>query len=141
MDFGADFLNNVVPGGIKGVADALKKISPEQAEKIGEALGVLALGLASLKVLGAIAKSIDIFIKTSSLISGAKLIIETLKGLVGFGGKIFSFGKNIIGVFEIVSGGFAGISDAIGMVFPKVGGIISAFTNVISSLGDQLLLP
>jgi len=140
MDFGADFLNNVVPGGIKGVADALKKISPEQAEKIGEALGVLALGLASLKVLGAIAKSIDIFIKTSSLISGAKLIIETLKGLVGFGGKIFSFGKNIIGVFEIVSGGFAGISDAIGMVFPKVGGIISAFTNVISSLGGPITI-
>ena len=140
MDFGADFLNNVVPGGIKGLADALKKISPEQAEKIGEALGVLALGLASLKVLGTIAKAIDVFIKTSTLISGAKLIIETLKGLVGFGGKIFSFGKNIIGVFEIVSGGFAGISDAIGMVFPKVGGIISAFTNVISSLGGPVTI-
>ena len=41
LSVGADFINKVVPGGLNSLADALKKINPETAERIGYALGEL----------------------------------------------------------------------------------------------------
>lgn len=46
---GADFINNVVPGGLDSLASALKKISPETAQKIGYGLGILFASISAFK--------------------------------------------------------------------------------------------
>lgn len=48
---GADFINKVVPGGIDALANALDKISPETAERIGYSLGIAATGVLAFKTL------------------------------------------------------------------------------------------
>lgn len=48
---GADFINKVVPGGIDALANALEKISPETAERIGYSLGIAATGILAFKTL------------------------------------------------------------------------------------------
>lgn len=48
---GADFINAVVPGGLDALADALKKISPETAERIGYSLGILFTAISAFKAL------------------------------------------------------------------------------------------
>ncbi|WP_373267105.1 hypothetical protein [Hungatella hathewayi] len=57
-DLGAAFINLVVPGGLNALADALNSIDDEQAKKIGYGLGVLATGLAGLKIAGIVAGGI-----------------------------------------------------------------------------------
>lgn len=46
---GADFINAVVPGGLDALADALKKINPETAERIGYSLGILFTAITAFK--------------------------------------------------------------------------------------------
>lgn len=50
LDIGANFINAVVPGGLNGIANALKGIDPDQAEAIGYGLGVIATSVAAFKV-------------------------------------------------------------------------------------------
>lgn len=50
LDVGASFINTIIPGGLNGIASALKKIDPDQAEAIGYGLGVIATSIAAFKV-------------------------------------------------------------------------------------------
>lgn len=57
-EIGANFINAVVPGGLNALADALDSIDGEQAKKIGYGLGVLATGIAGLKIASIVAGGI-----------------------------------------------------------------------------------
>lgn len=144
MDFGADFLNNVVPGGIKGLADALKKISPEQAEKIGEALGKIALAIIAFKGIGSIIKKIaDLGLALASIKDGLAIIFgsggifatigSTIKKFVS---GIGSFGGKISAIYKIVSDGTGTLGQAIGKVFPKMGSVMSSVSSIASGIGS-----
>jgi CII-binding regulator of phage lambda lysogenization HflD len=89
LSFGSDFINAVVPGGLNGIAEALRKISPEQAEKIGYALGVIATALTGMKVIGTVATSLETIFK----IFGGSSIVK------GFG--IFKGGAGIVENFAL----------------------------------------
>lgn len=89
---GADFINAVVPGGLNGIAEALKKISPEQTEKIGYALGILATAFLGFKTVGTV---ITFFEPLIRLLSGPAVIKATkgIGGLVSGIGKFLGIGK------------------------------------------------
>jgi len=97
LSFGADFINAVVPGGLNRIADALRKISPEQAEKIGYALGVIATALTGLKIIGTVATGIETISKIfggSSLAKGAGIVGNLalkLLNLLGVGKLLLKF--------------------------------------------------
>lgn len=67
-DIGANFINAVVPGGLNALADAIKKIEPDQARAIGYGLGVIAASILTFKI----SKSIlDFFDKFKGVILAA----------------------------------------------------------------------
>lgn len=70
LEVGEDFLKNTLPNGLNSLADALDKISPEDAEAIGRGLGNVAEGLFA-------------FMGISSV---ASIISNIAKGLSGFTG-------------------------------------------------------
>lgn len=49
LSVGGDFINKVVPGGLNSLAEAIKKINPETAEKIGTAIGAIATAIKLFK--------------------------------------------------------------------------------------------
>ena len=116
LDIGADFINAVVPGALNGIADALNKISPEQAERIGYGLGAIVTAILGFKLV-------------SGIVDKIKKFIIFISGL-----KIVSFIRNLIGVIEIVSGGFATWGEAILMVFPG----LTKFKAIFSAIGAAL---
>ncbi|OYO76162.1 hypothetical protein CG709_15940, partial [Lachnotalea glycerini] len=107
LSVGADFINAVVPGGLNGIAGALKKISPEQAEKIGYALGIIATALIGFKTIGTIAIGIESLAK---VVAGSKIATGFLifkDALLAVGGAIGGFLINIakmLGVGKLLSG-------------------------------------
>lgn len=67
-DIGANFINAVVPGGLNALADAIKKIEPNQARAIGYSLGIIAASILTFKI----SKSIlDFFDKFKGVILAA----------------------------------------------------------------------
>lgn len=82
LNVGADFINVIVPGGLNGIAAALDSISPEKAEQIGYALGVIGTALVALKIAGTVATGIEALGKAIKTLPGAGL----LAGLFGTGG-------------------------------------------------------
>lgn len=115
MDVGADFINAVVPGGLNALAKALGKIDPETARDIGYALGVVATGVAAVKLA----------IKGFKMAEGFILFIDTIKhfklpaGLILFFDKIKDFvakigGIKVGGVFTKLAGGLTALGIAIG---------------------------
>lgn len=67
-NIGANFINAVVPGGLNALADAIKKIEPEQARAIGYGLGIIAASILTFKI----SKSIlDFFDKFKGVILAA----------------------------------------------------------------------
>lgn len=117
LDIGADFINLVVPGGLNAIGDALNKISPEKAEKLGYGLGILITAILGFKTI-------------SGIVGAVKKFVEFIAGL-----KIIGFIKNIIGVVQIVSGGFGTWGEAILMVFPGLGKLGAVLAPLGSALG------
>lgn len=75
LGVGETFIRDTLPNGLNFIADALAKISPENAEKIGSALGAVATALVAFKGIQTVASII-------SSVSGA---LSTLGGLTSFG--------------------------------------------------------
>ena len=117
LDVGADFINVIVPGGLNGIAKALRAIDPDQAERIGYALGVIVTAIAGFK----------------TVVS----IMETIKGFATFvsGLKIVGFVKNLAEMIAVVSGGAGTLGEAFAVYFPK----LSAFVGTIGKIGSGLL--
>ena len=117
LDIGANFINVIVPGGLNGIAAALKMIDPDQAERIGYALGVIVTAIAGFK----------------TVVS----IMETIKGFAAFvsGLKIVDFVKTLAEMIAVVSGGAGTLGEAFAVYFPK----LSAFVGAIGKIGSGLL--
>lgn len=116
LSIGADFINFTVPNGINRVAEALRKISPDTAEKIGYALGVVATGIMGFK-------TIDVAVK------GVKNIYSPLQ-------KLFK----LVGLMKYVAiaGGIAGLVfalDKFGVIDVNWSVLATEFKNLASALG------
>lgn len=123
MEIGAEFLNTVVPGGLNGLADALNKISPEQAQSIGEALGKIALGVLALKGIATVVKGVAEFgIALAGLATG-------LGFLFGGEGVFAGIAAKISGFFAMfVSGGI--VYEAIGEIGMTLSILVESFTGI-----------
>lgn len=117
LNVGADFINLVVPGGLNALASALNNIDPEQAEKIGYALGVIATAFVGFKAVSSVFTTLK---SIGALVAGLKLT-----GLV----------KNLAEMIAVVSGGAGTLGEAFAVYFPK----LSAFVGAISKIGSGLL--
>lgn len=111
LDIGADFINIIVPGGLNGLAKALSAIDPDNAERIGYALGVIATALVGFKAITGVFGSIKTFV---AFVSGLKII---------------SFLKNLVEMIAVVKIGAGTFSEALAVYFPKIAGIIAFFKN------------
>lgn len=89
LDVGADFINGTVPGAINRLAEAIRGIKPETAERIGEALGFLLTSILALKVIGKIGGLILDFGKK---LKGLKTAVDGIKDLFAPIGKLFQAG-------------------------------------------------
>jgi len=63
LDVGASFINTIIPGGLNGIASALKRIDPDQAESIGYGIGLIATSLSALKLVWTGFKGADNLLK------------------------------------------------------------------------------
>lgn len=144
MEFGADFINKVVPGGLDALAEAIRKISPEQAEKIGEAIGKIAVAIFLFKGIGGIIGKIAEFgIKVKNLSAGLGELFGTKgifakmgAGLSGIGGEIGGFGAKIAEVFSYVSGGAGTFGESFAAVFGVSGPVVIAIIAIGAALID-----
>lgn len=116
-DLGAAFINSVVPGGLNALADALDSIDGEQAKKIGYGLGVLATGIAGLKIASIVAGGITALGNAIRAFPGVGIItglfsgggiLAGLQGLFqGFGGPgSASFDVIVFGLLEKINNSF-----------------------------------
>lgn len=120
IDIGAEFINTVVPGGLNGLAEALKKISPEQAQSIGEALGKVALAVLAFKGIAAIVTGISNFgIAIAGLATGLGVIF-------GAEGIFATIGAKLSGFFAMFTSG--------GLVYEALGGIGANVAILIETL-------
>lgn len=116
LSVGADFINFTVPNGINSVADALRKIDPGTAEKIGYALGIVTTGIMGFKTVDAAAK-------------GVKNIYSPLQKLFKLVGPM---------KYVAIAGGIAGIVialDKFGVIDVNWSVLASGFKNLASALG------
>lgn len=95
---GADFINNVVPGGLDALASALKKISPETVQKIGYGLGVLFTSISAFKGITWIGKVLG---SGSALAKGLSLLSQHPYAAmaVGIGGVVVALDK--FGIIDV----------------------------------------
>lgn len=127
-----DFINGPGIGAINGLANAIKKIRPETAQKLGYAIGILATGFLAFKGLG----------KVAGIISGlSKPVVFLAKNLVKFGSKVtglFGKGGTVTGVFT--EGGLFGkggtIVKALGSVGAPIAIVIGAIALVAGAFVD-----
>jgi hypothetical protein len=68
LNVGASFINIVVPGGLNGIANAIKRIDPEQAKAVGYGIGIIATSVAALKITK---NTLDFFDKFKGVILAA----------------------------------------------------------------------
>lgn len=95
---GADFINKVVPGGLDALSNALKKISPETAEKIGYGLGVLFTSISAFKGITWIGRILG---AGSPLAKGLSLLAQHPYAAlaVGIGGVVVALDK--FGIIDV----------------------------------------
>lgn len=86
---GAGFINIVVPGGLNGLAAALNTIDPEQAEKIGYALGIIGTSLVGLKIAGGVATGVKALGEAIRAFPGVSALTSLFSGLGGVSGFAF----------------------------------------------------
>lgn len=147
INIGADFLNTVVPGGLNGLAEALKKISPEQAQGIGEALGKIGIALLAFKGIASVVSGIaavgTAFANLSdglSAVFGGEGIFVKIGGIISsVSGSIVTFGGKIVEVFSLVSGGAGTLSEALGAVFPALEGVCWPVIGAVAAVSAALV--
>lgn len=104
-DLGAAFINSVVPGGLNALADALDSIDGEQAKKIGYGLGVLATGIAGLKIASIVAGGITALGNAIRAFPGVGIITGLFSGgglLMGIQGLLQGLGGPGTASFDVI---------------------------------------
>lgn len=117
---GAAFINTVVPGGLNALADALNSIDDEQAKKIGYGLGVLATGIAGLKIAGIVAGGITALGNAIRAFPGVGIITGLFSGgglLMGIQGLLQGLGGPGTASFDVI---IFGLLDSINSSLEKL---------------------
>lgn len=132
LSVGADFINFTVPNGINSVAEALRKISPDTAEKIGYALGVVATGIMGFKTVDAAVKGVkNIYSPLQKLFKlvGPMKYVAIAGGIAGLVFALDKFG--VIDVnWSVLATGFKNLASALGKFVSGIGQGLINFINL-----------
>ncbi|WP_243009243.1 hypothetical protein [Clostridium sp. AM58-1XD] len=123
---GADFVNNVVPGGIDKLATAIGKIDPETARTIGYAIGAIATALLAFKGMTTVVniiKSLVAFLTGNKIVVGIKAIASAIAG------------SKIVEMFSLVAGGAGTLGEAFAVCFPKLAALGSTIGGILGTIG------
>lgn len=145
LSVGADFINFTVPNGINSVAEALRKISPDTAEKIGYALGVVATGIMGFKTVDAAVKGVkNIYSPLQKLFKlvGPMKYVAIAGGIAGLVFALDKFG--VIDVnWSVLATGFENLASAIGKFASGIGqgliNFIKGITPIVSPTLETLI--
>ncbi|CDF25551.1 putative prophage LambdaCh01 tail tape measure protein [[Clostridium] clostridioforme CAG:511] len=145
LSVGADFINFTVPNGINSVAEALRKISPDTAEKIGYALGVVATGIMGFKTVDAAVKGVkNIYSPLQKLFKlvGPMKYIAIAGGIAGLVFALDKFG--VIDVnWSVLATGFKNLASALGKFASGIGqgliNFIKGITPIVSPTLETLI--
>lgn len=145
LSIGADFINFTVPNGINRVAEALRKISPDTAEKIGYALGVVATGIMGFKTVDAAVKGVkNIYSPLQKLFKlvGPMKYVAIAGGIAGLVFALDKFG--VIDVnWSVLATGFKNLASALGKFASGIGqgliNFIKGITPIVSPTLETLI--
>ena len=145
LSVGADFINFTVPNGINSVADALRKIDPGTAEKIGYALGIVATGIMGFKTIDAAAKGVkNIYSPLQKLfrLIGPMKYVAIAGGIAGIVIALDKFG--VIDVnWSVLATGFKNLASALGKFASGIGqgliNFIKGITPIVSPTLEVLI--
>lgn len=145
LSVGADFINFTVPNGINSVAEALRKISPDTAEKIGYALGVVATGIMGFKTVDAAVKGVkNIYSPLQKLFKlvGPMKYVAIAGGIAGLVFALDKFG--VIDVnWSVLATGFKNLASALGKFASGIGqgliNFIKGITPIVSPMLETLI--
>ena len=145
LSVGADFINFIVPNGINSVAEALRKISPDTAEKIGYALGVVATGIMGFKTVDAAVKGVkNIYSPLQKLFKlvGPMKYVAIAGGIAGLVFALDKFG--VIDVnWSVLATGFKNLASALGKFVSGIGqgliNFIKGITPIVSPTLETLI--
>nr|WP_304052655.1 methyl-accepting chemotaxis protein [Enterocloster clostridioformis] len=145
LSVGADFINFIVPNGINSVAEALRKISPDTAEKIGYALGVVATGIMGFKTVDAAVKGVkNIYSPLQKLFKlvGPMKYVAIAGGIAGLVFALDKFG--VIDVnWSVLATGFKSLASALGKFVSGIGqgliNFIKGITPIVSPTLETLI--
>lgn len=145
LSVGADFINFTVPNGINSVAEALRKISPDTAEKIGYALGVVATGIMGFKTVDAAVKGVkNIYSPLQKLFKlvGPMKYVAIAGGIAGLVFALDKFG--VIDVnWSVLATGFKNLASALGKFASGIGqgliNFIKGITPIVSPTLETLI--
>ena len=145
LSIGADFINFTVPNGINRVAEALRKISPDTAEKIGYALGVVATGIMGFKTIDAAVKGVkNIYSPLQKLFKlvGPMKYVAIAGGIAGLVFALDKFG--VIDVnWSVLATGFKNLASALGKFVSGIGqgliNFIKGITPIVSPTLETLI--
>lgn len=139
LDVGADFINAVVPGGLNSLAEAIKNIKPETAEKIGEALGFLLTSILAFKAIGKIAGIIAKFGNKlkglKELAKGIAALFKPVKNLFSAGG-LFGNGGIIAKALGSEGSLISGLKNIPGLISTPVGAIVLIIAGIALAIAD-----
>ncbi len=113
---GAEFINSVVPGGTRALADVLNSVDSENARDFGYALGIISTSIPGLKVAGIVAPQVESLGKA----------LKNLPGFISMSGGPGTAAFDVIGLHII---------DAISKFIEENFG-----QNVVDAIGHGLLL-
>lgn len=145
LSIGADFINFTVPNGINRVAEALRKISPDTAEKIGYALGVVATGIMGFKTIDAAVNGVkNIYSPLQKLFKlvGPMKYVAIAGGIAGLVFALDKFG--VIDVnWSVLATGFKNLASALGKFVSGIGqgliNFIKGITPIVSPTLETLI--
>lgn len=145
LSIGADFINFTVPNGINRVAEALRKISPDTAEKIGYALGVVATGIMGFKTIDVAVKGVkNIYSPLQKLFKlvGPMKYVAIAGGIAGLVFALDKFG--VIDVnWSVLATGFKNLASALGKFASGIGqgliNFIKGITPIVSPMLETLI--
>ena len=145
LSIGADFINFTVPNGINSVAEALRNISPDTAEKIGYALGVVATGIMGFKTVDAAVKGVkNIYSPLQKLFKlvGPMKYVAIAGGIAGIVFALDKFG--VIDVnWSVLATGFKNLASALGKFASGIGqgliNFIKGITPIVSPMLETLI--
>ena len=136
LGVGEDFLKNTLPNGLNSLADALDKISPDDAEAIGRGLGVVGTGLLAFMGLSELGGILTSIAKALTNWSTLKETFGWLSGVTTAAGLVAT--AYALDQFGIIDVDWGALWDGIGKVKDVLAEFIEKidWTNITDGLGS-----